>query len=82
MAPGWHQDGTKLQGNSDEAKLLEFCQTPRFIHEMMGLLNWKDRTKFRKKFVQPLLAQGLLKMTIPDKPSSGNQKYQTISKNS
>lgn len=58
-------------------KLMSFCEQPRFINEMMDLIGWKDRTKFRKKFVYPLLEQGTLEMTIPDKPSSSKQRYIT-----
>lgn len=56
-------------------KLLEFCRQPRFISEMLALLSWQNRTKFRRKFVYPLIEKGLLEMTIPDKPNSRLQKY-------
>ena len=41
----------------------------------MKIFEWKDRTKFRKKFITPLITDGLLQMTIPDKPNSPKQKY-------
>jgi len=41
----------------------------------MESLKWKDRTKFRNKFIHPLLETELIKMTIPDKPQSPNQQY-------
>jgi hypothetical protein len=34
-----------------------------------------DRTKFRKQVLGPLLAAGLVEMTIPDKPRSSKQRY-------
>lgn len=46
----------------------------------MESMEWKDRTKFRKKFIHPLLAEKLIKMTIPDKPQSPNQQYVTTEK--
>ena len=58
-------------------KLIEFCSQPRFINDMLKLFRWKDRTKFRRKFVSPLITQGLLEMTIPEKPNSRNQRYIT-----
>ena len=41
----------------------------------MEALDWKHRTKFRNKFIHPLLETELIKMTIPDKPQSPNQQY-------
>ena len=39
--------------------------------------SWKDRTKFRNKFINPLLEAELLAMTEPGKPKSRIQKYYT-----
>ena len=41
----------------------------------MGAFDWKNRTKFRNKFMHPLLEAELIEMTIPDKPQSPNQQY-------
>lgn len=38
----------------------------------MGL---KDREYFRRKILNPLIDEGILKLTIPDKPRSPKQKY-------
>ena len=43
---------------------------------MLSYMNVSDRTKFRKKYIYPLLKTGVIQMTIPDKPNSRNQKYQ------
>jgi len=59
---------------------LKFCQVERNLQEMMNLLDWKDRTKFRNKYVHPLVKKGLLAMTIPDKPQSSKQKYVAANK--
>ncbi len=37
----------------------------------------RDRTKFRRQVIHPLLRRGYLAMTIPEKPTSRHQKYQT-----
>ena len=43
-------------------------------------MNYSDRTKFRKKYIYPLLDAEIIQMTIPDKPNSRNQKYQLTAK--
>ena len=43
----------------------------------MAVLGRKDRTKFRTKFIGPLLEAGWLAMTFPDKPTSSKQRYVT-----
>lgn len=42
------------------------------IMEKLGL---KSRETFRKNYMNPALEIGIVKMTIPDKPNSRNQRY-------
>ena len=56
-------------------KLVEFCINPRTREEMQLYIDISNREHFRKSFLRPLLESGQLKMTIPDKPNSRNQKY-------
>jgi len=58
-------------------KILQFCGTPRSILEIAEMLEYKDRKTVRK-YLKPLVEQGRLAMTIPDKPNSSRQKYITI----
>ena len=60
-----------------EKNILAFCVEPRAFYEIMEMLELKDRKTVRK-YVQPLVEQGRLAMTVPDKPNSKNQKYITI----
>ena len=55
--------------------LIGFCTEERTREEMMGFLGLENREHFRKAVLLPLLASGQIKMTIPDKPNSKNQKY-------
>jgi len=55
--------------------LLLFCSSPRSRSEMQILCGIKSDEYFRKKIVTPMLASKLVRMTIPDKPNSRNQKY-------
>ncbi|WP_314878910.1 Fic family protein [Haemophilus parahaemolyticus] len=43
--------------------------------EMMAQLTLKDDKHFRRVYLVPALEQGWIEMTIPDKPTSRNQKY-------
>ena len=40
--------------------------------EMMSI-GLKSRVSFRENYLKPALESGLIKMTIPDKPTSKNQ---------
>ena len=66
-----------LQSKTDEEKILEFCMTPRGIIEIAAFLGYKDKRSVRKR-LNPLLEQGRLAMTVPEKPNSRLQKYITI----
>lgn len=43
--------------------------------ELMQRMGLRNRPSFLKLYLHPALKQGLILMTIPDKPSSKNQKY-------
>jgi Fic family protein len=43
--------------------------------ELMQKLNLSHRPTFRKNYLHPALNQGLIEMTVPDKPTSRLQKY-------
>ena len=38
-------------------------------------LNLSHKGHFRRAYLQPALKSGLVEMTIPDKPTSRNQRY-------
>ncbi|WP_461468028.1 Fic family protein, partial [Melaminivora sp.] len=42
---------------------------------MQDALALADRKHFRKTYLLPALAQGVLEMTQPDKPNSRHQRY-------
>lgn len=43
--------------------------------QIMSILGINNADYFRLNYLQPALASGLIEMTIPDKPTSRNQKY-------
>ena len=44
-------------------------------NEIMHKLNLKHRDTFRKNYLLPSINEGLVEMTIPEKPKSNKQKY-------
>ena len=48
---------------------------PLSANEIMRRLDIKSKETLRANYLNPALENGLVKMTIPDKPSSKNQKY-------
>jgi ATP-dependent DNA helicase RecG len=75
--PGQATEQATEQATAQEAEMLEFCRTPRSREEMQAFLNLKHREHFRADILKPLLEKGLLKPTIPEKPTSPKQKYYT-----
>ncbi len=57
--------------------ILAFCASPKGILEIAEILGYKDKKTVRK-YIKPMVEQGRLAMTIPDKPNSRNQKYVTV----
>ena len=58
--------------------VLDFCITEKSKQEICSFIGYRNLTYFTRKYLNPLLASGQLKMTIPDKPKSRNQKYITV----
>jgi Fic family protein len=48
---------------------------PLSANEIMARLGIKSKETLRASYLNPALENGLIKMTIPDKPKSKNQKY-------
>jgi len=56
-------------------KIVEFCKVPKNRMEIQKFIKINNRDYFRKEILNPLLEQGLLHPTIPDKLTSPKQKY-------
>jgi len=73
--------GTKLGLSWDQvAQILKKSAKPTNINELMKLFNWSNRTKFRNKYIIPLLELDYMNMTNPNKPKSSKQAYITTDK--
>lgn len=58
-----------------EKEILDFCCIARSKREIAEYLGLKNLKYFEKTYIRPLLEKNKLEMTIPDKPTSRNQKY-------
>ena len=73
------QTGSKSTGppevTPEVVKLLSVMAGAMSRREIQAKLSLADEKHFRESYQQPAIAQGLLEMTIPDKPRSRLQKY-------
>ncbi len=67
-----------ITNNSDEARIIEYCKTAKSRSEIEKLFDGKYTIAYiMAKFIHPMIDTGKLKLTIPNKPKSKNQKYYT-----
>ena len=69
------KSGTKSGPSRDQVKILAKASTGAALTDLMTAAGRTNRTKFRDQVIKPLLEQGWLEMTLPDKPTSSQQKY-------
>ena len=74
------QASTKSALSRHQVEILHKCGVESPIGDLMNIAERADRTKFRNQVFSPLLADGLLEMTIPDKPRSSKQAYRITQK--
>ncbi|MBQ9345953.1 MAG: AAA family ATPase, partial [Oscillibacter sp.] len=55
--------------------LLAFCAAPRTRQEIADFLRVKTAFYAMRRYVQPLVEEGKLALTLPDHPKSRNQRY-------
>ena len=56
-------------------KIVEYCLEAKTLKEIMEYFGYKHRPTFIQNHLKPLLNEGKISLTIPDKPNSKNQKY-------
>jgi len=61
-------------------EILAACRTDQAVPDLLALVGRTNRTKFRTDLLIPLIEEGLVEMTIPDKPKSSKQRYRTTEK--
>lgn len=69
MKNGYHTESASLTDS-----IIEFCSVPRSRAELISFAG-KSRNYVMGQIIAPLVENGKLKLTMPDKPKSSNQKY-------
>ena len=70
----YEQNDCAAEKMSTTDSLIDFCKTPRTRAELAEFLG-KTQYYVMSKIVMPLVESGEMKMTLPDKPKSKDQKY-------
>ena len=69
------QERNLVIGNVTIDEIIKYCKTPRTRTEIQEFCGLISKRSFNENHMKPMIAIGILKMTIPDKPTSQNQKY-------
>ena len=72
--------GTKKGLSIDHLKILKNCNNESSAIELMEILNRTNKSKFKNTIINPLVENGFLKLTNPNKPKSPTQKYSLTNK--
>ncbi len=57
--------------------ILRLSLNPRSRRDLQAHLGLKNRVRFQRSYLNPLIVAGLLAPTVPDSPHAPTQKYQT-----
>lgn len=71
-------DGSVKDENISEENIIAFCMIPRSRKEICDYLGLTSTTYAIQTYIMPLVERGIIKMSMPDKPKSSKQRYQTI----
>ena len=63
--------------NQKYSQILEFCKIPKSARELANEFNYSNFRYFKRIYIKPLIEAGKISMTIPETPTSKNQKYIT-----
>jgi ATP-dependent DNA helicase RecG len=77
LVPDRDQAGTKLGPSRDQVEVLELASDAKTLPALMAALGRSNRSKLRDHVVAPLLHEGFLEMTVPNRPRSPKQEYRT-----
>ena len=70
----------KHQLTKKQQDIINFCSIPRSAQEIMDRLGIQNQSRSRKRYIQSMIEDGQLEMTIPENPNDPNQKYRRVKK--
>ena len=65
-------------GSKSLVQVIQYCKYPKSRAELQEYCGLKGRRNFGQNYLTPLIEKGILKMPLPDKPTSKNQKYYSV----
>ena len=69
------RDETLTRLSASQWRVIEHCDAPRRLAELMEAFGVTNRGHFKKRHLDPLLQAGLVAMTNPDNPRAAGQRY-------
>jgi ATP-dependent DNA helicase RecG len=71
-----NSEKAKFSSNTNES-ILDFCSVPRSRIEIANFIGVSTPTYAISKYIKPLIKEGKIDITNPERPNSPNQKYFT-----
>ncbi len=68
----YRASATQVPYKSD---IVRYCAQPRSLKEIMKHLGLRNRSHVFTEYIAPLIGEGFISLTIPEKPRSSKQKY-------
>ena len=89
--PRWSEDGRGVtltffapevttEVTTEVVQLLQVLDDEMSRRDLQNALGLRNSEHFRKAYLQPAIQEGLVEMTIPDKPRSSKQRYRITRK--
>lgn len=75
VGPDMVTDQVPLRLTTRQRAIVNACDVPRSLVELMERANVSHRSHFRTRHLKPLLQVGAVRMTNPGNPRASNQKY-------
>jgi ATP-dependent DNA helicase RecG len=71
-------NGNESYKSGDISRISDFCREPKTRDEMARFIGISSVSYMMNKYIIPLIKSDKLRMTLPDKPRSKNQRYITV----